>query len=286
MKKIAFIGGGSMSEAMVSGIIAQGLVDRSQIFITNRSDQDRLSYLSNLYGITASANLEKTIKGADIVVLAVKPKDVAAAMTAAGSYLKEGMLVVSVAAGVDLNSLETLAGKKLPIIRAMPNTSAAVGKSATAVAVNKYADKSHLEKAREMFETIGLVAVVEEEQLNAVTGLSGSGPAYIYYLVEAMEQSAEEIGLEKETAKQLIIQTIIGAADMLSQSPKTPAALRREVTSPGGTTEAGIKVLENHNVKEALVSCIVKATEQANKLGNQLKGEIQAAKSKVKEISH
>ncbi|PLS15351.1 pyrroline-5-carboxylate reductase [Bacillus sp. M6-12] len=285
MKKIAFIGGGSMAEAMLSGIIAKGLVGRSQIFVTNRSDQNRLSYLSNLYGITASSNLEKTIKGADIVVLAVKPKDVAAAMTAAGTYLREGMLLVSVAAGVDVQSLEALAGKKLPIIRAMPNTSAAVGKSATALAVNEYAEKAHLNKAQEMFETIGLTAVVKEEQLNAVTGLSGSGPAYIYYLAEAMEKSAEEIGLEKETAKQLIIQTIIGAADMLSQSAKTPEALRREVTSPGGTTEAGIKVLETHHVKEALIACIVKATEQANNLGNQLKGEINTAKPEVKGIS-
>ena len=149
----------------------------------------------------------------------------------------------------------------------MPNTSASVGKSATAITFNELVSDEQRELALSIFSAIGTTAIVEEDQLDAITGLSGSGPAYIYYVVEAMEQSAKDIGLESETAKQLIIQTLIGAAEMLSSSGKDAAKLRKEVTSPGGTTEAGIEVLRQRGVEEAFIQCIKTATEQSKKLG-------------------
>ncbi|RFU69194.1 pyrroline-5-carboxylate reductase [Bacillus sp. V59.32b] len=274
MSKIAFIGAGSMAEAIISGMITRGVTKPGDIHIANRSDEGRLSSLQNGYGVTVCRSSAELLDGAAIVVLAVKPKDVLAAMDAVKSHITEKMLFISVAAGVNISSLEAILSKKIPIIRAMPNTSAAVGQSATALAVNQYTKQDDLELACQLFETIGSVAIVAEEQMNAVTGLSGSGPAYIYYLVEAMEKSSEIIGLDGETAKQLIIQTLIGAAEMLSNSDKTPATLRKEVTSPGGTTEAGIKVLEAHGVQEALISCIQEAAQQSKRMGQQISQEI------------
>ncbi|PLT34788.1 pyrroline-5-carboxylate reductase [Bacillus sp. V5-8f] len=274
MRKIAFIGAGSMAEAIISGMVAKDIVKPKEIYITNRSDKDRLAFLQSRYGVSISESLETLLKDADIVFLAVKPKDILGAMEAAKPFISEQMLLISVAAGVHTASLEGLISKKVSIIRAMPNTSAAVGESATAIAGNQHASEHDLDLAQELFETIGTVTTVKEDQLDAVTGLSGSGPAYIYYLVEAMEKSSLTIGLDAETAKQLIIQTLIGAAAMLSQSDKSPAVLRKEVTSPGGTTEAGLNVLEDSGVQAAVISCIQEAAMQSKKLGRQISDEL------------
>jgi pyrroline-5-carboxylate reductase len=157
----------------------------------------------------------------------------------------------------------------------MPNTSAAVGKSATAVAVNERVTPHQIELMKNLFGTVGLTTFVEEEQLDAVTGLSGSGPAYIYYLIEAMEKSAVEVGLDKEMASELIVQTLIGAAEMVKNSTKSSEQLRRDVTSPGGTTEAGVKVLEEHQVQQAFISCIKAATTQSKKMGAALREQLE-----------
>lgn len=277
MKKLVFVGAGSMAEAMISGIGASGLLPGEQIWVTNKQDTDRLKTLEQKYGIQATYDCVTLFKNADAVVLAMKPKDAAIAMEEIKHYLTEGMLVISVLAGVSINAIEIAAEKSLAVVRAMPNTSAAVGKSATAIAVNSHVSKSQKTMVQELFNTVGQTTIVEEDQLDAVTGLSGSGPAYIYYLVEAMEKSAAEIGLEKQTAKQLIIQTLLGAAEMLTQSDKEPAQLRLEVTSPGGTTEAGITILEQHGVQTAIVSCIKEATAQSKRLGHLLGNEMTAA---------
>ncbi|WP_079510320.1 pyrroline-5-carboxylate reductase [Mesobacillus jeotgali] len=276
MKKLVFVGAGSMAEAMISGIGASGLLPRDQIWATNKQDADRLKILKQRYGITTTYNLGQLFEDADAIVLAMKPKDASIAMEEIKHYLTDGMLVISVLAGVAIEAIEAAAEKSLAVARAMPNTSAAIGKSATALAVNSHVSEAQKILAQRLFNTIGLTTIVEEYQLDAVTGLSGSGPAYIYYLVEAMEKSAAEIGLEKQTAKQLIIQTLLGAAEMLTQSGKEPAQLRFEVTSPGGTTEAGISVLEQYGVQSAFVSCIKEATAQSKKLGTLLGNEIAA----------
>ncbi|MFJ5621221.1 pyrroline-5-carboxylate reductase [Peribacillus loiseleuriae] len=274
MNNIVCIGIGSMAEAIISGMIARGGINPRQIKVANKSNQERLAYIQQQYGVCGHTSLEAALTDADVVFLAVKPKDVLAALTAARPYLTENMLLISVAAGVNLASLEGIIEKKMAIVRAMPNTSAAVGLSATALAANSLAGNAQLQTAIDLFTTIGTVSVVEEHKLNAVTGLSGSGPAYIYYVVEAMEKSAQEIGLDPVTAKQLIIQTIQGAAEMLNQSPKTPQTLRKEVTSPGGTTEAGLKVLEEHHVQNAFIACIEEATNQAKRMGDEISKEI------------
>lgn len=274
MNKIAFVGAGSMAEAMISGITKRSHITTNQITVMNRSKQERLEFLRETYGVSTTHSYETLFQDANIVILAVKPKDVLTVLSSIKSYLQDGMLLVSVVAGVSIENIEKIIERKMAIIRTMPNTSAAVGQSATAISHNSVVTEKQLTMTTELLETIGTVTLVNESQLDAVTGLSGSGPAYIYYLIEAMENSAELIGLEQDAAKSLILQTIIGAAEMLLQSPKTPKVLRQEVTSPGGTTEAGIKILQSRNVQEALTECIVKAAQQSKRMGQKLTEEI------------
>lgn len=274
MNKLAVIGAGSMAEALISGIIENKLIDSKNIWVTNKANNDKLIEMQSRYGVRTTYQLEQLFEDTEIVILAMKPKDAAEAITHIKQYLTKKMLIISVLAGVSINSIECLAEKQLAIVRAMPNTSAAVGKSATALAVNQKVLQEQISLATKMFETVGLTTIVQEPQLDAVTGLSGSGPAYIYYLAEAMEKSATDIGLEKQMAKDFIIQTLLGAAEMLAKSTKEPQQLRKEVTSPGGTTEAGLKVLEAYKVQNAFIDCIKEATAQSKRLGNTLNTEV------------
>ncbi|MFD0048489.1 pyrroline-5-carboxylate reductase [Actinomycetes bacterium NPDC127524] len=277
MRKIAFIGSGSMTEAIIAGMLAGGKYQPQEIYAGNNSNQDRLSYLARKFGIYTTQSKQDLLAEADIAVLAVKPKDVHEALLASRNHLQKNTLLISVAAGVHTSSLEGILRKDMAIVRAMPNTSAAVGKSATALSANRFAHDKEMNDAITLFETIGTAEIVEEDQLNAVTGLSGSGPAYIYYLAEAMEASIEVLGLEKATAKSLIIQTLIGAAEMLQRSDKSPIELRKEVTSPGGTTEAGLRVLAEYRVQEAFEACIFEAAQQSQRMGQQISMEIEDA---------
>lgn len=265
--KLAVIGAGSMAESLISGIIENKLLTGKEIWVTNKCNHEKLEQLQQSYGVQISNNRQQVLNDATAVILAMKPKDAAEAISDIKAFLTEDMVIISVLAGVSIASIQSLAEKQLAIVRAMPNTSAAIGKSASALAINGLVSETQLTMVKQMFETVGLTAIVEEDQLDAVTGLSGSGPAYIYYLAEAMEKSAAEIGLEKEMAKGFIIQTLIGAAEMLATSAKEPQQLRKEVTSPGGTTEAGLKVLEAHDVQQAFIECIKEATAQSKRLG-------------------
>jgi pyrroline-5-carboxylate reductase len=220
--------------------------------------------------VRIETNKEKAVKEADIVIFAMKPKDATEGITSVAPAIDEHQLIISVLAGVATETIVSLIGKNVAVVRAMPNTSAAIGHSATALALGRYANEKHLSVAKELFRTVGIVTVVPEEDLHAVTALSGSGPAYVYYLVEAMEKTANEIGLDRSVAKELILQTIIGAAQMLKATNKHPCTLRKEVTSPGGTTEAGIEVLERYRYQEAVIACIKRATKRSEELGKAL----------------
>ncbi|WP_458412583.1 pyrroline-5-carboxylate reductase ProI [Schinkia sp. CFF1] len=265
-----FIGAGSMAEAMVSGMLNSKLFDKNQLIITNRSNTERLQYFKQQYGVNGTHNQAEALKNADVIILAMKPKDVAAALEGIKPYITDQQMLISVIAGVSTRSMKELLELTIPIIRAMPNTSATIGKSATAISRGSYANEGHEAIAKKLFLTIGTVSIVAEEDLHAVTGLSGSGPAYVYYLVEAMEKAAVDLGLAKDVSKELILQTIIGAVEMLKSSPKLPATLRKEVMSPGGTTEAGLKVLEEYKYQEAMIQCITRATTRSKELGAEI----------------
>ncbi|AAU16377.1 pyrroline-5-carboxylate reductase [Bacillus cereus] len=270
IQNISFLGAGSIAEAIIGGLLHANVVKGEQITVSNRSNETRLQELHKKYGVKGTHNKKELLTDTNILFLAMKPKDVAEALTPFKEYIHHNLLIISLLAGVSTHSIRNLLEKNIPIIRAMPNTSAAILKSATAISPSKHATKEHIQTAIALFETIGLVSVVEEEDMHAVTALSGSGPAYIYYVVEAMEEAAKEIGLKEDVAKSLILQTMIGAAEMLKASEKHPSILRKEITSPGGTTEAGIEVLQEHKFQQALISCITQAAQRSHNLGKTL----------------
>lgn len=270
IQNISFLGAGSIAEAIIGGLLHANVVKGEQITVSNRSNETRLQELHNKYGVKGTHNKKELLTNTNILFLAMKPKDVAEALTPFQEDIHNNLLIISLLAGVSTHSIRNLLQKDVPIIRAMPNTSAAILKSATAISSSKHATKEHIQTAIALFETIGLVSVVEEEEMHAVTALSGSGPAYIYYVVEAMEEAAKKIGLKEDVAKSLILQTMIGAAEMLKASEKHPSILRKEITSPGGTTEAGIEVLQEHQFQQALISCITQAAQRSHNLGKTL----------------
>ncbi|MGD6774781.1 pyrroline-5-carboxylate reductase [Sutcliffiella horikoshii] len=268
--KITFIGAGSMAEAIIAGLLKQEICTKENIRVTNKQDQHRLESLKNKYGVTIMENKEVAVKDADVIFLAMKPKDAKDGIQAIKSYVTKEQLIVSVLAGISTEVIQDLFEQELRVIRSMPNTSAAIGLSATAIAKGSFATGSDLALVQSLFSAIGLCTIVEEDQLHAVTGVSGSGPAYIYYIAEAMEKAALAQGLDMAVAKKLVSQTLIGAAHMLQETDKDAEVLRREVTSPGGTTQRGISVLDDRKVSEAFGNCIKGATERSREMGEEL----------------
>lgn len=267
--RIGFLGAGSISEAMLSGILKKGLLSAKQILVSNRNNQDRLDQLADAYQVQVTQDRKLLVDTSDILILAMKPKDAAEALMELRGTVRPGQLVISVIAGVATSLIEEWLGVECAIIRTMPNTSSAIGLSATGLACNRYVTEEQLELATRLFESIGTVFTVAEEELDIVTGLSGSGPAYIYYLVEAMVGAGAKAGLCRETARQLTLQTLLGAAHMLLDTSEDPALLRQKVTSPGGTTQAGLEVLQSYQFQEAVTSAILRATERSRELGTQ-----------------
>lgn len=266
MKTIVFVGAGSMAEAVIAGMIERGAIAPQNIYVMNKSDDERLISLQNKYGISIACKEKQILKQADLIVLATKPKDIQQVMADIHPLLQNGAAVLSVIAGISISTLENGLGQR-PIARSMPNTSATIGKSATGVAMNDAVDETVRRDILELLESIGLVKVVQEDDLHAVTALSGSGPAYVYYLAEALEEAAIDKGLSKDIARSLIIQTLEGAAAMLKETGTEPAELRENVTSPNGTTAAGLRALEDGMFKEVIAACIENATARSRELG-------------------
>lgn len=267
--KIAFIGAGNMAEAVISGIVHQGILPKEQITVTNRSNADRLEEIGNTYQVRTSMDKEQVVREADMVLLATKPYDLEEMLTSIRSYIQPHQLIISVVAGISTDFISRLIGQETPVVRTMPNTSAAVGASATAIAAGKYAGAEHIRQVEAMFNTIGLTQVVEEADMHIVTGISGSGPAYIYYLVEAMENAAVEAGLDAETAHKLITQTVVGAGEMLKDSGEPASLLRKKITSAKGTTEAGVKSLERNDFAATIKDCVESARKRSVELGEE-----------------
>ncbi|NLP49284.1 pyrroline-5-carboxylate reductase [Bacillus sp. RO1] len=278
--KIAFIGAGSMAEAIMAGLLKQEICTKEDITVTNKQDQQRLKNLENKYGVATLENKEKVVKDADVIFLAMKPKDAKDGIQAIKSYVTKEQLIVSVLAGISTEVIQDLFEQELRVIRSMPNTSAAIGLSATAIAKGSFANEEDLALVQSLFSAIGLCTIVEEDQLHAVTGVSGSGPAYIYYIAEAMEKAALAQGLDMDVAKKLVSQTLIGAAHMLQETDKDAEVLRREVTSPGGTTQRGISLLDERKVSEAFESCIEGATERSREMGEEMAEKLKEKASK------
>ncbi|MBP3961094.1 pyrroline-5-carboxylate reductase [Paenibacillus lignilyticus] len=271
--KMCFYGAGSIAEAMVRGLLDRGLTEPGQISMMNRQNVARMEELASRYGVnTSSLEAEKSVmlQDADIVFLMMKPKDAAEAISQVRDLLHPGQLVISVIAGMTIRTLETLLGKPMPIVRTMPNTSSTIGLGATGISFSASVTGNQRDLAETMFQAVGLTAVVEEQLLEVVTGLSGSGPAYVYYLMEAMIVAGSQLGLTEEAARELTVQTVLGAAHMVKATGENPADLRRKVTSPNGTTQAAIEKLDANHFSQAVISAIARAAERAAEMGAEI----------------
>jgi pyrroline-5-carboxylate reductase len=267
-RRIAFIGGGAMAEALAGGLIAGG-ISAAQIQIAEPLPE-RCAQLRDRLGVAATADYGDAVRGSDLVVLAVKPNVVPKALAALrGEDLDlRSPLWISIAAGVRLASLEAGLPANARIIRAMPNTPALVRAGATATCGNAHTGASDRNDARLLFESVGFVWETDsEELLDAVTGLSGSGPAYVFLFLEALIDAGEKVGLPREAAERLAIQTVYGAAKLASDSDRTPAELREQVSSPGGTTLAGLAALDQGGLREILARAVAAATRRSEELG-------------------
>ncbi len=264
--KVLFIGAGSMAEAIISGAVMSKVLNPLETYVTNRMNTERLSELTARYHVQVSYDTEALIQNCDVILLAVKPKDCYDILLKIKPFVQKSQLILSVLAGISISFINETLNKDVSIIRAMPNTSATLRQSATALSFNEKVSNEQRQWAFSLFNSIGTCVEVEENQLDLITALSGSGPAYVYYISEILEEAAIKLGLDSTIANSLITQTIIGAGGMLKESGLKAGTLRKNVTSEGGTTEAGIQALQEHNIKEAFNHCIEKATERAEQL--------------------
>ncbi|MEI4770823.1 pyrroline-5-carboxylate reductase [Psychrobacillus sp. FJAT-51614] len=268
MTKIVFVGAGSMAEAIINGLTKEDKVSPEFIHVTNKSDVDQLQLLKKAYNVQIVCEKKIALTEANIVFLAMKPKDAKEALTGIAPFLNKNATIISVIAGVTIQTITNYLGRR-PIARVMPNTSAAVGLSASAISWNDLVSEEEKKSIVSLLESIGTVQAVDEEDLHVVTALSGSGPAYFYYFAEQFEAAAMKHGLNKSDARHLFVQTMEGAAQMLKKGDVEPNELRRRVTSPGGTTEAGLEQLIQYNVKDAIFACIDAAQNKSRVLGKQ-----------------
>lgn len=269
--KMGVVGAGAMAQAFVRGVLGSVLVPASAITVTNRQSEERLDVFRAL-GVHATRKKAELCDGADVIVIAVKPKDAAAALSELCPHLGPDHLVLSLMAGIPTQFIESRLSGSVRVIRAMANTSSAVRESATAVAAGKHASADDMRTATDLLGTLGPVLTVEEPALDAVTALAGSGPAYVYLLMESMVQAGAGVGLADDVARKLALQTVYGAARMLIETQCSPEELRRRVTSPGGTTAAALDVLEELGFRESLVRAIARAKERSGELGQAFSG--------------
>jgi pyrroline-5-carboxylate reductase len=261
---IAILGGGKIGEALLSGLLrAERSVD--DIVVTERYP-DRATFLTGKYGVRV-VDVATAAAHAATLIVAVKPQDIDGLLAELAPSAHPGHLVVSVAAGVTIAHLEGALPQGVAVVRCMPNTPALVDQAMTAIAPGAHADEQDVGVAESLLATVGRVVRVPESQLDAVTALSGSGPAYFFYLVEAMIDAGILLGLPRTLAAELIVQTAIGSAVMLRDSGEHPVQLREAVTSPGGTTIAAIRELEVHGVRAALLAAIEAAARRSRELG-------------------
>ncbi|MCM3747535.1 pyrroline-5-carboxylate reductase [Paenibacillus pasadenensis] len=275
--RFCFYGAGSMAEAVARGMKERSLCPPEQIGMFNRSGGPRLEELRNRYGVSTAESPEdkaKMLSDADVIVLSMKPKDAEEAIRAVSGIFHEGQLIVSMIAGLSIRTIQALIGKPLPVVRTMPNTSSSIGLGATGISFSSDASEEQRMIGEQLFRSVGLTVTVDEPLLEAVTGVSGSGPAYLYYIMESMIQAGVELGLDSGLSRELTVQTMLGAAEMMRVTGEEPAELRRRVTSPGGTTQAAIALMEEHGVGQHFRSGMKRSAERAAEIGRDLERSV------------
>jgi len=265
-KRVGFIGGGNMGEALIKGLLGANLVPPTMITATDVRGE-RCSQLTRQFSIAAHGDNVRCVRDADVVLLAVKPQIMAEVLREIAPAVGPQHLLISIAAGVSTGTIRSGLGKDARIIRVMPNTPALVLQGATAIAKGKGLGPDDLGTAEEIFGAVGRVVVLDEELMDAVTGLSGSGPAYVAIVIESLADGGVKMGLDRATAMTLATQTVLGAAQLLAETGLHPGALKDMVSSPGGTTIAGISALEEGGIRTTFIRAVERATQRSRELG-------------------
>jgi pyrroline-5-carboxylate reductase len=264
-RTIGFIGGGNMAESMIRGLLRGTDFGPAQVIVSGPREE-RIGELRDRYGIRGTTdNREAAL--ADIVVLSVKPQILSRVLGEVRGTIGSGALVISIAAGVPVATIQGRLTAGARVIRAMPNTPALVDAGATAIAGGEFTSESDLADAKRIFDSIGITVVLEESQLDAVTGLSGSGPAYVFLILEALSDAGVKVGLSRRTAQLLASQTVLGSAKMLLETNEHPGRLKDMVTSPGGTAITGLHTLEHGGLRTTLMNAVEAATHRSRELG-------------------
>ena len=261
---IGILGAGKMGEALISGLLRAGRAPSGLIAVVRRPE--RAAHLRDAYGIGVVSAAEAA-KSADTLILAVKPQDMAALLDEIAPHVPADGLVISVAAGITTSLIERRLGGDIPVVRVMSNTPVLVDEAMSVISPGAYARPEHLERAEELLRPVGKVLRIPESQQDAATALSGSGPAYVYFLVEAMVDAGILLGMPRGTALEMVTQAVYGAATMLRETGEHPVILREAVTSPGGTTISAIRELERHGVRAAFLAAIEAARDRGAELG-------------------
>jgi pyrroline-5-carboxylate reductase len=268
-RKIGFIGGGNMAGALIRGLLTGKTMTPDQIRASDVKGE-RLDELHQKYGIETTTDNEELARWADVVVIAVKPQIVDRILAPLSASLNEADLVISIAAGVPIEALEARLPQGARVVRAMPNTAAIALAGATAIAPGSHATSGDVEVAKALFDAVGRCVVLDESLLDAVTGLSGSGPAYVMLMIEALADGGVKVGLGRDTALLLAAQTVYGAAKLQLETGEHPGRLKDMVTSPGGTAIAGLHTLEAGGLRRTLIDAVEAASTRAAELGEQM----------------
>lgn len=265
MKQTAVIGAGVMGETLLSGLVRAGR--RVDQLLVGEKRPARATELEERYGVAVVSNVEAATK-ADTVALVVKPQDMAEVLAEISGSLRPGQLLVSLAAGITTAFIESRVPAGVAVVRVMPNTPALVDQGMSAISAGSHCDEDHLAEAESLMASVGKVVRVPEKQQDAVTAISGSGPAYIFFVVESMIEAGVHLGLPRATAHELVIQTLVGSAQMLAETNEHPTVLREQVTSPGGTTAAAVRELEIHRVRAAFLAALEAARDRSRELAS------------------
>lgn len=262
---LLLLGGGNMGAALLRGVLDAEILPAGRIVVVD-VDREKLRRLETDHGVAVDTAISGHVSGAGAVLLAVKPAVVGEVLDAMRGELRADQLVLSIVAGVSTSTIADRIGQRSPVIRAMPNIAAVVGASASALAGSPAAGEEHFAMAESILGSVGRVVRVDECLIDAVTGLSGSGPAYIYLVIEALSDGGVRMGLPREVARTLAVQTVLGAARMVGESGEHPAVLRDRVTTPGGTTIAGLQALEDGSLRATLMRAVEAATRRSRDL--------------------
>ena len=272
-RQVGFVGAGNMGEALIKGLLHGHLCRPEQITCSDIRPE-RLKAIKEAYGVKTTSSNSEVVKHSDIVILAVKPQILKQVVGDIGKYFEPSKLVISIAAGVAMESIESCAKQELKLIRVMPNICVSVGEGVSAIAAGKHATKEDLMVAKAIFDSAGKSLFVEENLLDAVTGLSGSGPAYIFLIIDALADAGVKVGLARSDALLLASQTVLGSAKMLIETGEHPGRLKDMVTSPGGTSIAGLHALEEGGVRTTLIKAVEVATQRSKVLGEMMKNSL------------